>query len=58
MVRAVRDRDRGDVETAARCLLAFAGIAHPTPEQYAGALLHAHAQRDLHVLAMGRTYKE
>lgn len=48
----------GSVETAARCILALAGIQDPTPEQTAGAVLQAHAYDDLHILAKGQVIKE
>lgn len=51
-------RDGGNIETAARCLLALAGITQPTPEQTAGAVLKAYAYNDLHVLAAGKNLKE
>lgn len=58
MVAAARSGSASGLDTAARCILALAGIAHPTPEQTAGAVLKAHAYRDLHVLAQGKNVKE
>jgi hypothetical protein len=57
MVAAVRS-DRGDIAQAAACRLALHRIDRPTPEQSAGAELEALTMRDLHILAMGKTYKE
>lgn len=49
MIRAAREG--GKISTAAHCLLAFAGIEYPTPEQRAAAHLAAFAVHDLHILA-------
>ena len=38
------------METAARCILAVRGIADPTPEQFAGAVLEAHSWNDVRAL--------
>ncbi len=43
---------------AAECLLALAGIDHPTPEQTVGARLKARLYFDVNVLARGKIWKE
>ena len=48
----------GDVETAARCELALLGIASPSPEQTAGALLRAHERDDLRALRIAYVKEE
>ena len=60
MLAAARGHgDRGgNISTSAGCLLALAGIEHPTPEQTAGAHLLALGLSDLHVLALGKNLKE
>lgn len=48
-------REAGNVSTAATCLLAFAGIEYPTPEQTTGAQLLAFGLADLHLVARAHT---
>lgn len=47
-----------DRAVAAECLLALAGVSNPSPEQRVGARLKAQAYADLHVLALGKVWKE
>lgn len=47
-----------DRAVAAECLLALEGITDPSPEQRTGARLKAQAYADLHVLALGKVWKE
>jgi len=47
-MRAVRHRERPDIGAGAGALLALFGVADPTPEQEAGALLLAGGLIDLH----------
>lgn len=58
MVAAARSGSADGLGIAAKCILALAGITHPTPEQTAGAILEAHHHNDLRVLALGKNLKE
>ena len=55
MLRQARD---GRTDVAAACLLELFGVAHPTPEQAAGAGVLAYMANDLHVLAADKRLKE
>jgi len=46
------------VSVAARCALALRDVAHPTPEQLAGAVLEAWHREDVRIMASGKQWQE